>query len=79
MVIKILGGGCTKCEKLEKLARACAQELDITADFIKVKDIAGISDYDIIATPALVIDEKVVCSGRLARKGEVMTWLQQAV
>ena len=65
MVIKILGKGCPKCERLEKIAREVATELGVEATFDHVRDMDAILAYDIVSTPALVIDEQVMCSGRL--------------
>jgi small redox-active disulfide protein 2 len=78
MEIKILGSGCAKCERLEKLAREVAAELGIEATITKVKDLDAIMAYDIMSTPALVIDEEVKSSGRLPRKEEIAEWIQAA-
>jgi len=76
MEIKILGGGCPKCERLEALAREMVEELGMTAQFTKVKSMPGIMAYDVMSTPALVIDEKVMCFGRIPDKQEVRDWLE---
>jgi small redox-active disulfide protein 2 len=76
MEIKILGKGCPKCERLEKLAREAASELGVEATFDHVRDMNAIMAYDIVSTPALVIDEQVKCSGRIPQKSEVITWIQ---
>ena len=55
MEIKILGGGCIKCKRLEELARKAAGDLGVEATFTKVKDMDAIMAYDVITTPALVI------------------------
>jgi small redox-active disulfide protein 2 len=78
MEIKILGGGCAKCERLEKLAREVAVELEAEATFIKVKDLDAIMAYDIMSIPALVIDEVVKSSGRIPRKEEIAEWIRAA-
>jgi len=76
MKIKILGGGCPRCEKLEQTARVAAQTLGIDAEFIKVKKMTEIMQYDILETPALAIDEKVKSSGRIPAKEEIMEWMR---
>ena len=76
MKIKILGGGCPRCEKLEQTAREAAQKLGVDAEFIKVKKMNEIMQYDILETPALVIDEKVKSSGRIPAKEEIMEWMR---
>lgn len=73
--IKILGSGCANCRKLESVARAAAEGAGVQADFIKVTNQVDILAYDILATPALVIDEKVMCSGRIPTQSEVSQWL----
>jgi len=76
MEIKILGGGCSRCERLEALTRQAATELGLTPTFTKVKDMAAIAEYDISGTPALVINEQVKASGRIPRVDEIKGWLQ---
>ncbi len=79
MEIKVLGGGCPKCERLEKLAREAAGELGVEATFVKVKDMTAIMAYDVLSTPALVIDEEVKSSGRIPRKEEIVDWMRLAL
>ena len=77
MEIKILGGGCAKCQRLEELTRDAAAELGIEAIFTKVKEMSEIMKFDITSTPALVIDEEVKSSGRIPSKNEIMAFLQE--
>jgi len=76
--IKILGGGCPKCERLERLAREAAGELGIEATFTKVKEMDAIMAYDVMSTPALVINGEVKSSGRIPRKEEIAGWIRAA-
>lgn len=78
MEIKILGGGCPKCKRLEQLTREVVAELGIEATFGHVKEMAEIIAYDVLSTPALVIDEEVKASGRIPRKDEIKTWVAEA-
>lgn len=78
MIIKILGGGCPRCEKLELVTRKAAESLGISAEFIKVKNMNEIMKYDILETPALVINEEVKSFGRIPAREEIMDWLQAA-
>ncbi|MCK4448954.1 MAG: thioredoxin family protein [Anaerolineae bacterium] len=78
MEIKILGGGCPKCERLERLAREAASEVDAEATFIKVKELDAIMAYDVMSTPALVIDEQVKSSGHILRKKDIVEWIRAA-
>lgn len=63
MNIKILGTGCPKCKTLEKVTRQAVDELGIEATIEKVEDIVKIMAYNVMHTPVLVIDEKVVLKG----------------
>lgn len=71
MKIKVLGTGCAKCKSLEKVTRQAVEELSMDATVEKVEDIQKIMEYAVMRTPALVIDEKVVLSGRLPKLSEM--------
>jgi small redox-active disulfide protein 2 len=78
MNIKILGSGCAKCRKLEELTREAANELGIAANIIHIKDMSKILEYPILTTPSLVINELVVCSGRVPDKQELIYMINNA-
>jgi small redox-active disulfide protein 2 len=63
MDIKILGTGCSKCKTLEKLTREVVSKNGIDATITKVEDIMEIMKFNIMTTPALVVDGKVVTKG----------------
>ena len=71
MVIKILGPGCPRCRALEKAVINSLAELNIAADVSKVGDVMKIMEYGVMHTPALVINDKVVLSGRVPSMGEI--------
>lgn len=71
LTVKILGSGCANCKKLEAVAREAAKSADLQAEFIKVTDMKDIMAYDLIATPGLVINEKLVSSGRIPTVAEI--------
>ena len=71
MEIKILGTGCPKCKTLEKVTREAVAETGIEATIEKVEDIVKIMGYNIIHTPALVINGKVVLSGQVQTVNQV--------
>ena len=71
MEIKILGPGCSRCKTLEKTVINSLAELDIAADISKVEDIMEIMEYGVMHTPALVIDGKVIMSGRVPSAAEI--------
>ncbi|MDZ7628765.1 MAG: thioredoxin family protein [Parvularculaceae bacterium] len=71
MIIKILGSGCKKCIALSENAKAAAVSAGITAEVVKITDYAQIAAYGVMSTPALVIDEKVVSTGKVLTVLEV--------
>lgn len=71
MEIKILGTGCPKCKRLEKLVRETSEEMGIDASISKEEDIVKIMEYGILHTPGLVINGTVILSGRLPGKKEL--------
>lgn len=71
MEIKVLGTGCPKCKTLEKITRDLVAEMDIEANISKVDDIMKIMEYGVMHTPALVVNEKVVFSGRIPSSTEL--------
>jgi small redox-active disulfide protein 2 len=75
MLIKILGSGCAKCNRLEQLTREAVAELGLTADFEHVRDMEQILAYPVMTTPALVVDEEVKVAGRMPSKDELLGWL----
>lgn len=78
MEIKILGGGCPNCKRVEALTRDVVEELGVEATFGHVREMSEIMTYDVLTTPALVIDEEVMASGRIPRKDEIRAWIQEA-
>jgi small redox-active disulfide protein 2 len=63
MDIKVLGTGCPKCKTLEKLTRDAVEEMGLDANISKVEDIMDIMQYNVMKTPALVVDGQVVFKG----------------
>jgi small redox-active disulfide protein 2 len=78
MVIKVLGSGCSNCQKLEALAEKAVAQLGIDAEIIEVKDIPEIMAYGVMSTPALVIDEQLKLAGRVPSLDEVVHILEAA-
>ena len=79
LTIKVLGSGCANCKRLEQLANKAVMEMGMQAEIIKVTDYSQIMEYDILSTPGLVINEKVVCSGRIPTPAEVTTWVANSL
>lgn len=71
MEIKILGTGCPKCKALEKVTREVVATNAIDAKITNVEDIMEIMKYNIMTTPALIVDEKVVIKGRVPSANEI--------
>ena len=71
MIIKVLGPGCANCVKLERITRQAVDGLGIDAIIEKVTDYPTIVGYGVMATPALVVDEKLVLSGRVPTTSQV--------
>jgi small redox-active disulfide protein 2 len=71
MVIKILGMGCAKCDKLEARARQAADELKLVYELEKVKDLQQIMAFGVMVTPALVVDGAVKVAGRVPMVEEI--------
>ena len=79
MQIKILGPGCARCDQLEKITEEVVKELGIDVSLEHVRDIKKIMEYPILHTPGLVLNEEVVCSGRVPTKAEVTTYITTAL
>lgn len=78
MEIRVLGTGCPKCKKLfEEVTKAVAVA-GVAAQVEKVEDIARIMEYDVMMTPALVIDGEVKASGRVPSVAEMEAWVRGA-
>lgn len=71
MEIKVLGTGCPKCKALEKATQNAVADMGIDATILKEEDIMKIMGYGIMQTPGLVINEKVVFSGRIPSASEL--------
>jgi len=79
LTIKVLGSGCANCKRLEQIARKVIEDMSLEAEVIKVTEYPDIMAYNIISTPGLVINEKVVSSGRIPTSAEVTTWVADAL
>ncbi len=78
ITVKVLGSGCANCKKVEAIVRKVIDEMALEAEILKVTDYGEIMQYPILSTPGLVVNEKLVCSGRIPTPAEVTTWLADA-
>ena len=79
LTIKVLGPGCQNCQNLASLTQRALNNLAIEAKVDKVTDYAEIMKYKILATPGLVINEKVVSAGRVPSEAEITTFITNAL
>ena len=76
--IKVLGPGCPNCEKLEELCREVIMENNIKARIEKITDIKKFMDYGLLMTPGLVINEKLISSGKIPSKSVLVNMIKDA-
>jgi len=79
LTIKVLGSGCANCKRVEQITHKVITDMGIEAEVIKVTDYTAIMAYNILSTPGLVINEKIVSTGRIPTPAEVTTWLTNAL
>ena len=79
VTIKVLGPGCDNCKRLAWLADHAVTHLGIETQIEKVTEYAEIMKYPILSTPGLVINEKLVASGRIPSQAEITTWIVDAL
>ncbi len=77
--IKVLGPGCDNCKKVEAVAKQAVANLGAEATIEKIVDRAEYPKYGLMYTPGLVINNKLVCGGRIPTEAEVMTWVADAL
>ena len=76
MEIKVLGTGCKKCKATRKLIGMVAEELGAEVKIEEVKDLMEITEYSVMSTPGVVVDGKVVSSGKVPSRKEVESWIE---
>jgi small redox-active disulfide protein 2 len=75
ITIKVLGSGCANCKRVEQIVHKVVKEMTLDAEIIKVTEYPEIMKYNVMSTPGLVINEKIVSTGRIPTPAEVTTWL----
>ena len=76
--IKVVGSGCANCEKLEQLCRDVLKDNSIEAEIEKITDVNTFADLGILLTPGLLINNKVVSSGKIPTKWTLENWIKEA-
>ena len=79
LTIKVLGSGCANCTRVEQIVHKAVDEMTLQAEVIKVTEYPEIMKYNVMSTPGLVINEKLVSAGRIPTPAEVNTWLANAI
>ena len=77
MEIKVLGPGCAKCAEAEKLMRSAVEEAGVEATIEKVSDFQQIAKHGVFSTPAVVIDGRIKCVGKVPSKTEALGWVKK--
>jgi small redox-active disulfide protein 2 len=75
MEIKVLGPGCAKCKKTEKLVQEVVKEIGVDATVEKVSDMMQIASYGVFGTPSVIVDGEVKCTGKVPKKDDIKKWL----
>lgn len=76
MNVKVLGSGCANCQRLAANVQLALAHAGMSAEVEKVEDIAAIMGYGVTATPALVVDERVLVSGRVPSPSQIEALLR---
>ena len=76
MNVKVLGGGCSKCETLLANAKEAVANAGVEAEIEYITDFAVIAGYGIMSTPALIVDEKIVSMGKVLKRSEIESFLK---
>lgn len=77
--IKVLGSGCSKCNELEKNTKEVLKDLNIDEEVAHIKDFKEIMKYGVMTTPALLVDEKILVSGRVPNIKELKELIQENI
>lgn len=77
ITIKILGTGCANCQRLEGEVKKALEGSEVAYELVKVTDYVDIMAYNILSTPGLVMNEKLLSAGRIPRRSQILEWAQQ--
>lgn len=74
LTVKVLGSGCANCQRLEVEARAALDEAGMVYELIKVTEFDDIASYNVLSTPALVMNEQLLSAGRIPKRPQIVEW-----
>ena len=77
MDIKVFGPGCARCTQVEQLVRSVVEEKNCAAHVEKISDLQAIMTAGVMSTPGLMIDGKIVSSGRIPTREEIASWIDE--
>lgn len=77
LTIKVLGPGCANCKRLEQEVREALVGSPIQFEIVKVTDYAEIMAYNILSTPGLVMNEKLLAAGRIPKRDQIVAWANE--
>ena len=76
MEIKICGPGCANCTKAENIVKEAVAEAGLDAEIYKITDFAEMAKLGVLSTPAVIVNGKIMCVGKVPSKNEVIQWLK---
>jgi small redox-active disulfide protein 2 len=76
MEIKVCGPGCANCTKAENIVQEAVADAGIEAEVVKITDFVEMARLGVLSTPAIVIDGKIMCVGKVPAKSEVLAWIK---
>ena len=74
--VKVLGSGCKNCQVTANLIEKVAEEKGVEIELIKVTDLQKIMAYNVMKTPAVVIDESIVHKGSVPKESDIIRWFE---
>jgi small redox-active disulfide protein 2 len=78
MEIKVLGTGCTKCQKLYDAAKEVLEREGIEAELVKIEQLDEIMKHGVMMTPGLIIDGELKSAGKVPREKKLVAWIREA-
>ena len=76
MEIKVCGPGCANCTKAENIVQEAVADAGIDAEVVKITDFVEMAQLGVLSTPAIIIDGKIMCVGKVPAKSEVLAWIK---